>query len=136
MFDGNPAGQFQPNARSQGVAWKRASHHTLARIDVTSPDPRSWRSFLDELRPAVRPLILWMRGRVWLGADSRAALAHAIGSSRVALVVEDDIGRGLATALRWLGVEVSTYSLAELDQLETELEFEHGALHGQLGELN
>jgi hypothetical protein len=71
-------------------------------------------------------VILWMDGRVWLASDARNELAAALGTSTVALVADGDLGRGLATALRWLGVDVHTYSSTEFDQLETDLELPAG----------
>jgi len=136
MFDGTPAPQRSVYTRkrpavNRGVVWTRTERHYLAKIAVPSPDPSEWRSLLDQLRPSVRPLVLWMPGRVWLGAAGRDALAAAIGSSKVAVIVENDIGRGLATALEWLGINVTAYSSNELERAETELEFQPG----QLGEL-
>ena len=126
MFDGSPTNKTLREQR--GVIWTRTPTHNLAKIAVPSPDPREWRSLLDQLRPSVRPLVLWMRGRVWLGAEGRDALARAIGSSKVALIVEDNVGRSLATALEWLGVDICTYTDADLELLETDFDFEPGAL--------
>ena len=133
MFDGSPTNTSLRHQR--GVLWTRTSTHNLAKIAVPSPDPREWRALLDQLRPSTRPLVLWMRGRVWLGAEGREALARAIGSSKVALIVEDNVGRSLATALEWLGVEISTYTAADLERLETEFEFEPGSLDDLIAQL-
>ncbi|KIG12212.1 hypothetical protein DB30_01816 [Enhygromyxa salina] len=103
----------------------------LAKI-ANMPPQREWRQFLDHLRPSVRPLVLWIRGRVWIGSAGRSELASAIGSSRVGLVVSDDIGRGLATALRWLGVDVDAYGIADLYRLEAKLNLDPGTANAML----
>jgi hypothetical protein len=131
MMEGSQATQLAPHssrapAERHGLVWTQIGGLTVAKISGGVPDPRDWRAFLDHLRPSVRPVILWIRGRVWIGSTGRAELAHAIGTSSLSLVVDDDLGRGLATALRWLGVEVSSYSYSEIDQLETALELPDG----------
>ena len=109
-----------------GLVWTQIGGLTVAKISGGLPDPRTWRAFLDHLRPSVRPVILWIRGRVWIGSTGRTELAQAIGTSSLSLVVDDDLGRGLATALKWLGVDVTSYSHSEIDQLETDLELPDG----------
>ncbi|WP_106090164.1 hypothetical protein [Enhygromyxa salina] len=103
----------------------------LAKL-ASMPPQREWREFLDHLRPSVRPLVLWIRGRIWIGSAGRTELAAAIGTSRVALLVGDDIGRGLATALRWLGADVDAYTISDLDRLEAKLDLDAGMLGGML----
>jgi hypothetical protein len=136
MFQGSQAQQLSldPPERN-GLVWTQIGGLTVAKISAGGPDERQWRAFLDHLRPSVRPLILWIRGRVWLGSPNRTQLAQAIGTSRVAMVVDDDLGRGLGTALRWLGVEVDNYSYSELDQLETEFELPPGIGEGLLAQV-
>src|SRR5262245_45222617 len=85
-----------------GLIWTQIGGLTVAKLSGGVPDARTWRSFLDHLRPSVRPVILWIRGRVWIGSTGRSELAAAVGSSSLSLVVDDDLGRGLATALKWL----------------------------------
>jgi hypothetical protein len=134
MMEGSQATQLTPliprerqaAPERRGLIWTQIGGLTVAKISGGVPDPRDWRAFLDHLRPSVRPVILWIRGRVWIGEAGRTELAHAIGSSSLSLVVDDDLGRGLATALRWLGVEVNSYSYSEIDQLETNLELPDG----------
>jgi hypothetical protein len=128
MMEGSQATQLGPRipVERQGLVWTQLGGLTVAKISGGVPDPREWRAFLDHLRPSVRPVILWIRGRVWIGSTGRTELAQAIGSSSLSLVVDDDLGRGLATALRWLGVEVNSYSYSEIDQLETALELPDG----------
>jgi hypothetical protein len=127
MFDGSPATQYSPQpVERHGLVWTQIGGLTIAKISGGLPDKREWRDFLDHLRPSVRPVLLWIRGRIWIGSEGRTELANAIGSSQVALVVDDDLGRGLATALRWLGVKTNAYSMSELDQLETELDLPVG----------
>lgn len=105
-----------------GFTWTKIGGVTVAMISGGMPDPREWRDFLDHLRPCVRPVVVWVRGRIWFDAAGRTELAQAIGTSRVALVVDDDLGRGLGTALRWLGVDLRTYARTELEQLETDFD--------------
>ncbi len=131
MMEGSQATSFAPqiapnNAERPGLVWTQIGGLTVAKISGGVPDPRDWRAFLDHLRPSVRPVILWIRGRVWIGSTGRAELAQAIGTSTLSLVVDDDLGRGLATALKWLGVDVNSYSHSEIDQLETDLELPDG----------
>jgi hypothetical protein len=131
MMEGSQATYVAPQIapstpERHGLAWTQIGGLTVAKIPGGVPDPRDWRAFLDHLRPSVRPVILWIRGRVWIGSTGRAELAQAIGSSTLSLVVDDDLGRGLATALRWLGVDVNSYSYSEIDQLETDLELPDG----------
>lgn len=127
MFDGSPATRYAPHpVERKGLVWTQIGGLTIAKISGGLPEQREWRELLDQLRPSVRPLLLWIRGRVWIGSEGRKELAQAIGSSRVALVVDDDLGRGLATALRWLGVKTYAYSMSELDSLETEFELPPG----------
>ena len=114
-------------APAHGLVWAQVEGVNVAKISGGLPDKRDWRAFLDHLRPSTRPLILWIHGRVWIGSEGRSELASAIGTSNVALVVSDDIGRGLATALRWLDVDVAAYSTTQLEQLETDLDLEPGA---------
>lgn len=127
MMEGSQATQLAPRtAERRGLVWTHLAGLTVAKIAGGVPDPREWRAFLDHLRPSVRPVILWIRGRVWIGSTGRTELAQAIGSSRLLLVVDDDLGRGLATALKWLGVDAESYSHSEMDQLETDLELPDG----------
>ncbi|PRQ05788.1 hypothetical protein ENSA5_01080 [Enhygromyxa salina] len=138
MILGSHATSFpaiQPAARHE-LVWRQVDGLNIAKISGGVPRGREWRRLLDNLRPTVRPVVLWMRGRIWIGSEGRAELAAAIGSCRVALIVDDNIGRGLATALRWLDVKVDAYSMAELDQLETDLELEPGAVAGMLDRLD
>lgn len=125
MVDGSQATQLHaPPLERQGLVWVQTAGINLAKITGGMPAQPEWRQFLDHLRPSVRPLVLWIRGRIWIGSAGRTELANAIGSSRVALVVGDDIGRGLATALRWLGADVDAYSShspTDLDRLENKL---------------
>ena len=117
----------QPTPERHGLVWAQAEGVNVAKISGGLPSKRDWRKFLDHLRPSTRPLLLWIHGRVWIGSEGRSELASAIGTSSVALIVSDDIGRGLATALRWLDVKVTAYSTTQLEQLETELDLEPGA---------
>ncbi|MFO7566180.1 MAG: hypothetical protein R6X02_26275 [Enhygromyxa sp.] len=110
-----------------GLVWDQTPEANIARISGELPPAHEWRRFLDQLRPSSKPLLLWIRGRVWIGLAGRTELARAIGSSKVALVVDDDIGRGLATALRWMGSDVHAYDLGELDQVEASLGLTPGA---------
>jgi hypothetical protein len=127
MISGSQATQLHslPLERS-GLIWDQAAGINLAKISNGMPGQREWREFMDVLRPSSRPLVLWIRGRIWIGSAGRTELANAIGSSRVALVVGDDIGRGLATALRWLGADVDAYSISDLDRLEAKLDLDPG----------
>lgn len=136
MIDGSQATQLhsQPIER-HGLIWAQVEGINLAKISGGMPSQREWREFLDHLRPSVRPLVLWIRGRIWIGSAGRTELANAIGSSRVALVVGDDIGRGLATALRWLGADVDAYSTSDLERLELKLDLEPGVASGLLAEV-
>lgn len=128
MMEAAGATQLDPMRAPEhhGLTWTVIGGMTIARLSGGLPSPQQWRAFLDHLRPSVRPLILWIRGRVWIGSAGRTELAAAIGSSHVSLVADGDLGRGLATALRWLGADVRAYSSAELDQLETQLELPAG----------
>jgi len=117
---------FDATLDRDGLTWAQAPEATLARISGTLPTPYEWRRFLDHLRPSSRPLVLWLRGRVWLGSAARTELAHAIGSSTVALLVSDDIGRGLATALRWMKTDVHAFDLAQLDDVDALLQLPSG----------
>lgn len=110
-----------------GLVWTQTPEATIARISGELPPPHEWRRFLDQLRPSTKPLLLWLRGRIWIGLAGRTELARAIGSSKVALVVDDDIGRGLATALRWMGSDVHAFGLGELDQVEEALHLSAGS---------
>jgi hypothetical protein len=110
-----------------GLVWDQTAEATIAQISGELPPPHEWRRFLDQLRPSSKPLLLWIRGRVWIGLAGRTELARAIGSSKVALVVDDDIGRGLATALRWMGSDVHAFGLGELDRVEESLGLSAGA---------
>jgi hypothetical protein len=128
MMEGAGATQLHPVLVSErhGLNWTVIGGMTIARLSGGLPSPQEWRAFLDHLRPSTRPLILWIRGRVWIGSAGRTELAAAIGTTSVSLVADGDLGRGLATALRWLGTDVRTYSSSELEQLETELELPSG----------
>lgn len=136
MIDGSQASQLhaQPIER-QGLVWVQAEGINVAKISGGMPSQREWREFLSHLRPSVRPLVLWIRGRIWIGSAGRSELAHAIGTSQVALVVGDDIGRGLATALRWLGVDVNAYSTADLERLDAKLDLDRGEAAGLLAQV-
>jgi hypothetical protein len=116
-----------PARERTGLVWAQVGKMTIAKISGELPASHEWRRFLDQLRPSSRPLVLWIRGRIWLGSAARTELATAIGSSKVALLVDDDIGRGLATALRWLGSDVHAYGLGELDDVERVLGLPPGA---------
>jgi hypothetical protein len=104
-----------------GLVWVQNPLAMVALISGQLPPPHEWRRFLDQLRPSSKPLLLWLRGRIWLGSTGRTELARAIGSSKVVLVVDDDIGRGLATALRWMGSDVHAFGLGELEQVDQNL---------------
>ncbi len=118
-----------------GLVWAQTPDATIAKITRELPGPIEWRRFLDQLRPSSKPLMLWLRGRIWFGSAGRAELARAIGSSTVALVVNDDIGRGLATALCWLGSDVHPFDLAEIDQIDATLGLEPGVAYNLLQRL-
>jgi hypothetical protein len=120
------ATSFDAPVLDTGLVWAQTPEANVARISGELPAQQEWRQFLDQIRPSSKPLLLWLRGRIWLGAAGRTELARAIGSSRVALVVDDDIGRGLATALRWMGSDVHSYSLGELDRVDTTLGLTQG----------
>lgn len=109
-----------------GLVWVRNPLAIVAGISHELPPPHEWRRFLDQLRPSSKPLLLWLRGRIWLGSTGRTELARAIGSSKVVLVVDDDIGRGLATALRWMGCDVQAFGLGELDHVDHALDLSPG----------
>ena len=127
MMNGSQATQLntQPLER-QGLVWAQDAGINIAKIAGGMPAAKEWREFLDHLRPSVRPLVLWIRGRIWIGSTGRTELANAIGTSRVALVVGDDIGRGLATAMRWLGADVDAFSISDLERLEAKLDLDSG----------
>ena len=110
-----------PTLDRSGLVWAQTPEANIARISEELPPPHEWRRFLDQLRPSTKPLLLWLRGRIWIGLAGRTELAKAIGTSKVALVVDDDIGRGLATALRWMGSDVHAFGLGELDRVEDTL---------------
>lgn len=110
-----------PSSDRVGLVWVQNPLAMVALISVELPPPQEWRRFLDQLRPLSKPLLLWLRGRIWLGATGRTELAKAIGTSKVVLVVDDDIGRGLATALRWMGSDVQAFGLGELDKADQAL---------------
>jgi hypothetical protein len=127
MMASSQATQLAPRTSERpGLIWTQIGGLTVAKISGGVPDAPTWRAFLDHLRPSVRPVILWIRGRVWIGSTGRTDLAQAIGTSALSLVCDDDLGRGLATALKWLGVNVTSYSHTEIDQLETDLELPDG----------
>jgi hypothetical protein len=132
MIAGSQATQLHAPLERQGLIWTQSAGINIAKISGGIPPQREWREFLHHLRPSVRPLVLWIRGRIWIGSAGRTELANAIGTSRVALVVGDDIGRGLATALRWLGADVDAYSGSDLDRLEAKLGLERGVVAGML----
>lgn len=136
MIAGSQATQLQTQPlERQGLIWAQIAGINIAKISGGMPPQREWRDFLHHLRPSVRPLILWIRGRIWIGSAGRTELANAIGTSRVALVVGDDIGRGLATAMRWLDVDVDAYSSSDLERLEAKLGLEPGAAASMLDQV-
>lgn len=110
-----------PSLDRVGLVWVQNPLAMVALISVELPPPHEWRRFLDQLRPLSKPLLLWLRGRIWLGSTGRTELAKAIGSSKVVLIVDDDIGRGLATALRWMGADVQAFGLGELERADQAL---------------
>lgn len=109
-----------------GLVWTHNPLAMVALISAELPPPHEWRRFLDQLRASSKPLLMWLRGRIWLGSTGRSELAKAIGTSKVVLVVDDDIGRGLATALRWMGADVQAYGLGELDRVDQALSLSPG----------
>jgi hypothetical protein len=110
-----------------GLVWVQKPQANAALISAELPPAHEWRRFLDQLRPSSKPLLLWLRGRIWVGSAGRSELARAIGSSKVVLVVDDDIGRGLATALRWMGCDVQSFGLGELDRVDETLGLSSGS---------
>lgn len=118
-----------------GLVWGQTPEATIAKITAALPPERQWRAFLDQLRPSSRPLLLWLRGRIWFGSTGRAELARAIGSSTVALIVDDDVGRGLATALNWLGSDVHPFDIGEIDRVDAVLQLEPGVAYKLLQRL-
>jgi hypothetical protein len=110
-----------PSLDRVGLVWVQNPLAMVALISVELPPPHEWRRFLDQLRPSSKPLLLWLRGRIWLGSTGRGELAKAIGTSKVVLIVDDDIGRGLATALRWMGSDVQAFELGELERADQAL---------------
>ena len=116
-----------PSLDRVGLVWVQNPLATVASISAELPRQQEWRRFLDQLRPSSKPLLLWLRGRIWLGSTGRTELARAIGSSKVVLVVDDDIGRGLATALRWMGCDVHSFGLGELDRVDGTLGLSPGS---------
>lgn len=131
----SPATSHEPRLERSGLVWIQTREATFGKISGELPAQHEWRRFLDQLRPSSRPLVLWLRGRVWLGSAGRHELARAIGSSCVALLVDDDIGRGLATALRWMGSDVHAFGLAELDDVDVMLELPAGATLASIQQL-
>ena len=130
-----PATPLTPSPERSGLHWIQIREATVAKISGELPAEHEWRRFLDHLRPCSRPLVLWLRGRVWLRSAGRTELAAAIGSSTVALVVDDDIGRGFATALRWMDSDVHPFGLAELDAVDTMLGLPSGMTLSSLQQL-
>lgn len=124
-----------PFGQRTGLVWGQTPEATIAKITAELPPPQQWRQFLDQLRPSSKPLLLWLRGRIWFGSTGRAELARSIGSSTVALIVDDDIGRGLATALRWLGSDVSPFDIGEIDKVDAALGLEPGVAYKLLQRL-
>ena len=105
--------------------WERTPTAIVARVEGAHPERDAWSNFLTDVRESELPVVLWMTGRVWLVAAARNELVNTLdGRCRMALIVEDDVGRGLATALRWRGLEVAAFAISELDEVDAFLQLE------------
>ena len=115
-----------------GLTWAGTLESTVAHLGASRPTV-AWRLLLDRIRRSQRPLVLWLGQEANLDADARAELAAALQEGvRVSVIAEEN--RGLATALRWLGVDAEHFSPRQLSQVAAFLAITpsrlHDALHG------
>ncbi len=124
-----------PSLARSPLVWAQTPVATVAKLTGRAPAAHEWRRFLDGLRPSSKPLLLVLCGRVWLNSAARTELARAIGTSAVAIVVDHDVGRGLATALRWAGADIHAFEPAEIARIDAALGFERGVAFALLDRL-
>ncbi|EDM81770.1 hypothetical protein PPSIR1_04868 [Plesiocystis pacifica SIR-1] len=97
-------------APDEDLAWVGDFSTTVIVLRGDHAREGNWQALLNRLRRNPRPTVLRILGDAHLGVRRRGELAEALGSKvRVAALVDSERGRGLATALRWLGAEVDIF---------------------------
>lgn len=113
----NPiAFSLPPVMNTKSLAWKQHGALYVAIAHGSRLSRPHWQTFTNALAGAPRPTLLWLPGTSGIDALARRRLAEGLGGQSLALLVHAQCpDRGVATALRWLGVRVGTFEPHELE---------------------